>query len=104
MCAPPLVTFPRSEQSAMWLGRSEEGRVGEEGRTRWVPDHLKKKKVRYEDCDPRCQIDRERHDCRQDTPFSQACRLKEPKDARPSTISASVGFYDLRRQSYLVRR
>src|SRR5256885_13362785 len=24
--------------------RSEEGRVGEEGRSRWVPDHLKKKK------------------------------------------------------------
>src|SRR2546421_10746837 len=23
---------------------SEEGRVGEEGRSRWVPDHLKKKK------------------------------------------------------------
>src|SRR5260370_38488868 len=25
-------------------GRSEEGRVGEEGRSRWWPDHLKKKK------------------------------------------------------------
>src|SRR2546426_9852648 len=26
------------------VGRSEEGRVGEEGRSRWAPDHLKKKK------------------------------------------------------------
>src|SRR3712207_9574191 len=25
-------------------GKSEEGRVGEEGRTRWVPYHFKKKK------------------------------------------------------------
>src|SRR2546429_9634631 len=25
--------------------RSEEGRVGEEGRSRWGPDHLKKKKT-----------------------------------------------------------
>src|SRR5256885_16256228 len=27
--------------------RSEEGRVGKEGRSRWVPDHLKKKKTRW---------------------------------------------------------
>src|SRR5256885_17037949 len=30
-------------------GRSEERRVGEEGRSRWAPDHLKKKKVSFGD-------------------------------------------------------
>src|SRR5260221_1254660 len=29
--------------------RSEERRVGEEGRSRWWPDHLKKKKNKYTD-------------------------------------------------------
>src|SRR2546427_12287438 len=28
----------------LWLPRSEEGRGGEKGRSRWAPDHLKKKK------------------------------------------------------------
>src|SRR2546423_11709758 len=33
-----------------WLARSEERRVGEEGRSRWAPDHLKKKKNLYYTC------------------------------------------------------
>src|SRR5256885_15172537 len=36
--ARPLLTG-----EVLW-DKSEEGRVGEEGRCRWVPDHLKKKK------------------------------------------------------------
>src|SRR2546429_7995642 len=35
-------------------GRSEEGRVGEEGRSRGWPDHLKKKKISSEDY--RCRL------------------------------------------------
>src|SRR5256885_15008671 len=43
------VRRPRIAAGAGGLGglrqrRSEERRVGEEGRTRWAPDHLKKKK------------------------------------------------------------
>src|SRR2546430_9527106 len=30
--------------SGIWIWRSGERRVGEEGRSRWAPDHLKKKK------------------------------------------------------------
>src|SRR3989337_4053227 len=36
--APPITT-----SGCVW--RSEEGRVGKEGRSRWAPDHLKKKKT-----------------------------------------------------------
>src|SRR2546430_16310947 len=35
-------------------GRSEERRVGKEGRSRWSPDHLKKKKQRHENAGEVC--------------------------------------------------
>src|SRR6266536_850280 len=33
-----------------WCARSEERRVGKECRTRWSPDHLKRKQAREESC------------------------------------------------------
>src|SRR2546430_12703345 len=40
------VRVPIAHGIAVELTRSGERRVGEEGRSRWVPDHLKKKKRR----------------------------------------------------------
>src|SRR5256886_17209089 len=42
---PPIQAIQRSRGRVQF--RSEEGRVGEEGRFRWAPDHLKKKKVAW---------------------------------------------------------
>src|SRR5256885_9881494 len=40
----PLQTHPSNSRFRASTSRSEERRVGEEGRSRWAPDHLKKKK------------------------------------------------------------
>src|SRR2546430_10069901 len=39
--------FPRRRARLVRPRRSEGRRVGEEGRSRWSPDHLKKKSIRY---------------------------------------------------------
>src|SRR5256886_17622245 len=39
--------FERHGPPTVFIGRSEERRVGEECRSRWSPDHLKKKKKKH---------------------------------------------------------
>src|SRR2546426_12031999 len=43
----PITTAPALQRPRRRGGGSEEGRVGEEGRSRGAPDHLKKKKKTY---------------------------------------------------------
>src|SRR2546429_7636364 len=46
-CATPLPDRPR-KTALLRAARSEERRGGKEGRSRWAPDHLKKKKKKKE--------------------------------------------------------
>src|SRR5256886_15459432 len=51
--SPPAPTTPpfwRRRRKRAPSARSGERRVGEEGRSRWAPDHLKKKKENEKDC------------------------------------------------------
>src|SRR2546429_9770979 len=44
----PILLAGHAPLKERWLPRSGERRVGEEGRSRWAPDHLKKKKTKVD--------------------------------------------------------
>src|SRR5256886_16846672 len=70
--------------------RSEERRVGEEGRSRWAPDHLKKKKKNEKNCEARkCYRKHEREQVSVSLIAAEYARRKQIRPAGVVVVDAS---------------